>query len=864
MKRLTTAFIALVCSTGLLWGQATLKGKVVSATSDEPLIGASVLLAGSNKGTVTDVDGMFSLKDVPSGAQTLEISYLGYQTRTIQVDVPSSGMVDLGTIELEEGGVGLKEVVVTGVMDIVRDRRTPVAVSTITAQEIQLKSVGNVEFPEVMKNTPSVYVSHQTGFGDSRMYLRGFDQVNTAFLLNGQPINGMEDGKMYWSNWAGMSDIATLVQVQRGLGSSKLAISSVGGTVNIVTKTIENKKGGFVRFMLGNDNYIKGTVAYNTGLINNKWAVSFLLDHWQGDRKWPDGTWGSGQNYFFSVGYKPAANHSVNFLITGAPQYHGQRWSQKESTIRENPRFNQHWGYDYVDGDSILMTERLNFYHKPIINLSWDWDIDEISKLSSVLYASFGRGGGTGPYGRKRVRTADGQVDFAAIRKNNEQDSDGIGKYRENYALRASMNNHQWYGNVTNYERQLNDNISLSLGWDFRWYTGDHFRQLVNLLGLQGWNDAYRHHSRPSDYVVTATFDPNPWTTVFKYAKPEERIAYDYSETINYQGVFGQVEYVQGPFTTFVQGALSNQTYQRQGRWTSNEKSKKVNRPGFNIKTGASYTVMDNHTVFFNTGYYSRQPFSDNIYKDVRYSNEHLPTVANEEILGFEAGYKFRMGSFLRANLNFYSTRWGNRTYIRIFTNDNGTPDDESDDFTQRNVETGIGQHHKGVEFDIALKTDMLTWRAYTSIGDWRYLKIRKVTAYNDDTGEVIAEDEGADLTNVHVPNAPQQQFGSSIRIEPIQNLMFDLDFNYYAKIYRRDGASSRDIIIREDLGVLDPYYMIDAGLGYKMQFGQYPITFRLNVYNVENKQTVIVQTDPYGVINHNGLTWNAFVRVDF
>jgi len=56
-----------------------------------------------------------------------------------------------------------------------------------------------------------------------------------------------------------------------------------------------------------------------------------------------------------------------------------------------------------------------------------------------VLYASFGRGGGTGPYGRKRVRTPEGQVDFAAIRKNNEQDSDGIGKYTENYALRASV-----------------------------------------------------------------------------------------------------------------------------------------------------------------------------------------------------------------------------------------------------------------------------------------------------------------------------------------------------------------------------------------------------------------------------------------
>ena len=65
-----------------------------------------------------------------------------------------------------------------------------------------------------MKNTPSVYVANQgSGFGDSQIFLRGFDDTNTAFLLNGQPINGQEDGRMYWSNWSGMSDVANAVQV---------------------------------------------------------------------------------------------------------------------------------------------------------------------------------------------------------------------------------------------------------------------------------------------------------------------------------------------------------------------------------------------------------------------------------------------------------------------------------------------------------------------------------------------------------------------------------------------------------------------------------------------------------------------------
>ena len=71
-----------------------------------------------------------------------------------------------------------------------------------------------------------------TGYGSSRMFVRGFEDDNTAFLINGQPINSQEDGRMYYSNWSGMSDIANVIQIQRGLGASKLAISSVGGTVN--------------------------------------------------------------------------------------------------------------------------------------------------------------------------------------------------------------------------------------------------------------------------------------------------------------------------------------------------------------------------------------------------------------------------------------------------------------------------------------------------------------------------------------------------------------------------------------------------------------------------------------------------------
>jgi outer membrane receptor for ferrienterochelin and colicin len=109
------------------------------------------------------------------------------------------------------------EQVVIAVADIAKDRKTPVAVSTIKEAQI-VERLGNQEFPEILKSTPSVYAAKGGGgFGDGKMNIRGFDQNNTAVMINGVPVNDMEDGAVYWSNWLGLSDVTSAMQVQRGL-----------------------------------------------------------------------------------------------------------------------------------------------------------------------------------------------------------------------------------------------------------------------------------------------------------------------------------------------------------------------------------------------------------------------------------------------------------------------------------------------------------------------------------------------------------------------------------------------------------------------------------------------------------------------
>ncbi|MEC3906498.1 TonB-dependent receptor [Tamlana sp. 2201CG12-4] len=863
MKK-TTHFLMLavaVLFSTVLMAQSTITGVVIDAELDSPLPGANVIEKGTSNGVSTDFDGKFTLTTQQESGEII-ISYVGYGT----VVLSFSGDTDLGNITVAPDN-SLEEIVIigTGVIDLAENRQTPVAVSTIQGKSIQLKSAGNVEFGEALKNTPSIYVSNQAGgFGDSQIFLRGFDQVNTAYLLNGQPINGMEDGRMYWSNWSGMSDVANAVQIQRGLGSSKLAISSVGGTVNIVSKTTDRQEGGFVRFLAGNDSYAKGTVAYSTGLKESGWAFSVLVDHWQAHRKYSEGTAGQGQNYLFSVGYQPNDTHAFNFLLTGAPQWHDQNFSDDlENYERYGEKYNGNSGY--LEGSRF--TERRNYYHKPVANLNWDFNINEGLDLSTVLYASWGRGGGTGGLGRGRVRNdSNGLIDFDQIIVNNIDTADnGVGNFGDSYLRRSSVNNHNWYGLLSNLNIETNENWSFNVGVDGRTYRGDHFRQIEDFLGLTGYNDNFRT-DRPDDYVLTERFDANPWSSLFDFADEDQRYDRDYSENINYLGGFGQVEYKQDGFSAFLQGALSTQSYQREGRLSGAGdglgKSEKISKTGYNLKGGAAYKISEKHAIFANAGVYSRQPFLDNVFANIRYSNELVsPEVDNEEIIGFEGGYRFQNDVF-RLNVDLYNTEWGNR-----FLSVNGPRLDNDETSTYRM--TDVTQVHRGVEFDFEYRplASRFSLRGYGSLGNWKYEGSTPYTLQNDDTGDFIIEDGNVDLTNVKIGNAPQTSFGAGVRGNICDNLSFDFDYNIYTDLYEfvdPEDVANEALEGRQYESVrLPAYTLADAGLTYVFNIGDNRLTFRANVFNVFN-EAYINQRDAFGYYLGIGRTYNASMRYNF
>jgi len=870
MKKITFYLIVSFLFVNVIsFAQGTITGTINDSDLGGPLSGANIVEYGTNNGAIADFDGNFELI-VEGDNGTVTISYLGYTTQNYVYEL-SNGVLVLEVVTLEPDPNALSEVVVigTGVVQLAAGRATPTAVSTISAEEIELRGGANRDITESIAFTPSATVTGNNGFGDSQLFLRGFDQTNIAVLLNGQPVNGMEDGKVYWSNWSGLADIATTIEVQRGLGASRLAISSVGGTTNIVMKAADKKQGGFVRFTGANDSYVKATAGYDSGMNEKGWAFSVLLDYWQAHRKWSEGTYGQGQTYYFSVGYKASEKHNFNFLVTGSPQLHGQKWSQSKERIAANPKYNQHWGYLNEDGTDIS-SERQNFYHKPVTNLNWDFTISDNTTLSTVAYASWGRGGGTGPRGNGRIRTADvvvdgvtfpGQLDYPAIEQANTVIGVG-GDYGApngaGYIRRGSMNNHAWYGMVSNLNHDFSDNLSASVGVDARFYQGDHFRQVVDLYGLSGWSN-----DRPDDAVVTNTYEANPWSTLFDYAPEEDRIAYDNSEKINYQGVFGQLEYATDRFTIFAQGAFSNQSYEREDRFDDGVKSDKISKTGYNIKGGLSYDITPDNTIFFNAGHYSRQPYLDNVFNRNRgqITEPVSPGVDNEKITSFEAGYHIKANRF-RANFNAYATNWSDRTLSNFDTDDNGTPDNDVDDFDITVLQRGITQFHTGAELDVNFRaTDWLTIQGFISGGSWYYKGEAEVSVYNADTNAQIGETTNVDRDGIKVSTAPQFTTGIGFDAKLVKGLSVDARIKYNDNHYEFTDVSTST----EDFkGVqLDSYALTNAGVTYRFSFGDNNMTFRANVFNVFDK-IAINQSDRYGYFITGGRTFNASMRYEF
>ena len=893
MKRLFFLMTAILMTMSLNFAAAKdLKchGTVVDETG-EPIIGATVSVTNGAAVTATDIDGKFAV-NAPDGTKSLTITFVGYKP----VEVAAQG--NMGVIALEVESKMLQDVVVT--QSIAKTRVTPIAISSIDATTIDVK-LGNQEFPEVLKTTPGVWTTKDGGgFGDAKTNMRGFKSANVAVLINGIPVNDMEWGGVYWSNWAGLSDVTSSIQAQRGLGAAILSAPSVGGTINIVTQSLDAKKGGSVWYGMGNDGMNNYGFKVSTGLMDNGWAITLL-----GSRKWGDGyvqgTFFNSYNYFANISKRINESHQLSFTAFGAPQKHNKRSSADGLTINEwqNVR-------EYMDGDSPykynptfgydkngnVRSSNLNTYHKPQLSLGHIWQIDHKSSLSTTAYASFANGGGYSGQGRgtyngtsisysswyganngivnNLFRNADGTFAYDQIQEMNANSETG-----SNMIMSQSNNSHEWYGLVSTYKNTFWNKLTFTGGIDVRYYVGHHNNKIIDLYdGEYFMDDSSRKSVKPENNAAAA--DPN-----WKYEKlgVGDIVYRNYDGHTHQEGAYAQAEYSAfgNSLNLILAGSISNTGYWRVDNFyydKEHAKSESLNFLGGTAKFGANYNIDRNNNVYVNAGYISRAPFfSGGAFLTSTVSNATNPDENKKKIMSYEVGYGFHSPKFT-ANLNLYHTTWMDKTSTRSGEITSGAHAGDRYYFNMQ----GVDARHMGVELDFIYRP--ATWvdiEGMFSWGDWIWSSNATGYFYNqngqplknlqgDIASGVLADDHARSVLmqkGIKVGGSAQTTGSLGLNFRPFKGFRIGADWTVCARNYSDYSVSSSSYSPGSNISVAEPWEIpwgqqVDLSASYRFKIGGLNATLYGNVYNLFNYNYVV---DAYTNTDSRG-TWENAYRV--
>ncbi|WP_428331524.1 TonB-dependent receptor domain-containing protein [Mucilaginibacter sp.] len=809
-------------------------GRVQDSQTKEPLVGATVVVKGTQNSNSTALDGSFKLKAESSNI-TISISYIGYVTK----EVETNGNNKLGIIYLVPNSASLKEVAVTANPSQKINRQTPIAASSINEQYIEEKGAG-AEFPELLRMTPGVTVSRGGGgYGDSRINIRGFASNNVALLINGIPVNDVEAGKIYWNDWAGLEDVTTSMQVQRGLGASIIAVPSLGGTIDITTRSTSKEASGTLSQSIGSYNQQKTLISYSTGLSNDGWASSFLLSKSSGNSPSAEGLTYTGYNYFANVSKLIGTNQTLSFNIMGASQRHDQRYTYNTiSTYRNAPsgfRYNSDWGY--LNGQEYSAEQ--NSYSKPLASVNYNWNIDKNTSWSTVLYATYGTGNADyltsnksgvsvvlAPGAANEVPRTGGiysPIDFNAITKNNQAVTDGSA----NMYMQDVENDHKQYGAITTLKKKVGDNLHFLGGLDLRYYEGEHFNKVANLFGASYVQDTRNNSATSPSGNIN---NPNA------HATDGQKFNNDYTYDVASEGVYLQGEYTKKDLSVVITLSGSNTSNRRIDYFNylptdPSHKTDWINFLGYQAKGGLNYNLDYQNNIYGNIGYVQRAPLVASLF--LNKDNTINKNAIAEKLFDAEIGYGYTSALF-SANVNAYRSVYLDRS--KVVVSPTANPDGT---FNTANI-SGLNELHEGVEVEAKLRPIKdVVLGGMLSIGNYHYLSNTGATQITSDNGTSTTI-SALQLKGLKIgepgtgATSAQTTAGVTLDIKVLPKVTIGGDYLYYGKYYASYDPSK--ITFSGYLPYQIPNFStVNLNVVFRFKMAGFDASFTGNVYNLFN-----------------------------
>ncbi len=651
-----------------LFAQFKLTGRVTDVSSGNALAGANVTLESTKAGVATDQQGTFQFQNLPAGAYTLHVSYLGFEGKKVNITLTKDELVQ---VVLRQQALQANEVVVQATR---ADQTTGTTFTNVSHEQIAERNFGQ-DMPYLLEQVPSVVVNSDAGagVGYTGIRIRGSDLTRINVTVNGIPINDSESHGTYFVNMPDFASSVQDIQVQRGVGTSTNGAGAFGASINIQTQQVRREAYAETDNSFGSFNTWKNNVRFGTGLINGKFAFDGRLSRIKSDG-YVDRAFSDLKSMYFSGGYF-GEKTTVKFITFSGKEHTYQAWyGTPEALVYGNATDLQAYidrnGIEGSDKDNLLRSGRkYNFYtydnetdnyQQDHYQLHLSHDLMSGLTFSGALHYTYGRGfyeqfkpnDKLSKYGLPNVIVGNTEIKRTDIIRRRWLDNDFFGA---TYAL----------------QYRPNARLNATLGGAWNKYDGDHFGEVIWARYASTSNIRHRY------------YDNNAVKTDFNiFAKA----TYGLTDKLN---LFGDM-----------QMRKINYTYVGFNKDLQNL-DQDVDYTFFNPKAGITYNLLPAHQLYASYAVGNREPVRSDFTESSPNSRPKPETLRN-----IEAGYRGQVGlselagRALTANIeaNYYYMNYKNQLVVTGQINDVGA-------YTRTNIDKSYRQ---GVELAGALNLGSL------------------------------------------------------------------------------------------------------------------------------------------------------------
>lgn len=751
-----------------------------------------------------------------------------------------------------------------------------------------------IQGSSIIASSGNNYFASEVGylFSPMRFRVRNYENMYNKMYANGVMLNDAERGNFSYGMIGGLNDATRNREGATYMENTTFGGSDVGGSNNINMRASQFAAGHKASLVACNRNYLaRAMYTYATGQMDNGWAFAGSVSYRWANEGVIEGTFYNSFGYFLAAQKLINDRHSISIATWGSPTERAQQGAATEEAywLANSHYYNPNWGYQ--NGEK--RNARVVTSYEPAILFTWDWQIDNDTKLTTSVvgkYSSYGttalgwNGNAADPRPNyyKNLPSATYDVWDLNYEPTPTEIADWTQRYnywKESKANRQINWDYMYFANkqanasgvnaLYYIEERHNDQLMLNLssvlnhefnsshkiaaGLHVGTTKGMHYKELDDLLGSNSYGTDIDKFSvgdfdPNSDYVQNDVDNPG------RVIGEGDKFGYDYDIFVNKLNLFAQYTFHKGNFQLMTEAHVDGTTMERygnmrNGRAINNSKGSSGTAKflGGGGKLSAVWHINGYNTISAGVGIQSRAPLAYNSFVAPRISNDFVTGLENENIMHAELGYRLSYGP-LMAELSAYHTIFDNVIEQSAFYNDNRSQ------FTYLSM-TGLQKKHYGIEAAIVYNVNSsLSFNFVGTIGNAEYTQ--------NGTGYLNSE-------NAQISNEAQKVYmkGTKVDGSPLTALSFGADYNtngwylsanvnYYDNLYI--GASSyarlEDVVGaptigpdgEETLELPSQYkgkggFMVDASIGKSINLrGGKRLNINLQLQNVLNNEDMV------------------------